>query len=262
MIAVDLDRIEAAVRRYLDDAQLVDGLSVVHRRGGGRGAILRAPLGEGRTVIVKIWKLNRGRDSLKRLMWMSNTRREWRVHCRLYAAGVRVPQPLAYRAGRRPQGPYELIVVEDLGRITNGLSYLKDCLRRDDQSAIADLEREVIANTVRMVRSGVLDIDNKLNNFGITAAGELYRFDLECARRWRFGRLPDEDFGAMMGHLVCSHAFACQPNLARTEDFARRLVEALQPQPAVLAAGRSSVERILRRQKERSGLDSRLMLPW
>lgn len=257
-----LDPVEKRVRDYLDRGRLADGISLVHQRAGGRGGILRVSIGGNRTVIVKTWKLSRHRDRVKRLVWMSNTRREWRVHRYLHACGVRVPEAFAYRAGHGAQGPYECILVEDLGPVTNALAYLKACLRRGDEAEIRRLEDEVIENTARMVHSRVMDIDNKLNNFGITASGELYRLDLECARRWRVRRPPTAVYGKMLGYLVGSHAFACQPDLARTEAFAGRLAEALKPPQAVLSAGRLALEAVLLRQKDRSGIDSRLSLPW
>ncbi|MFU8832400.1 MAG: lipopolysaccharide kinase InaA family protein, partial [Wenzhouxiangella sp.] len=185
-----LDHLEKVVRDYLDRDDLADGVSLVHQRSKGRGGILRLSIGEDRTVIIKTWRLNSDRDRLKRLAWMSNTRREWRIHRYLHDSGVRVPEAFAYRAGQGERGPFELIVVEDLGPLTDALSYLKSCLGAGDERGAGRLEDEVIENTARMVRHRTLDIDNKLNNFGITASGELYRLDLECARRWRFRPLP------------------------------------------------------------------------
>ena len=257
-----LDQLEKNVRDYLDRDTLADGVSLVHRRSKARGGILRASTGEDRTVIIKTWRLSSHRDRLKRLAWMSNTRREWRIHRYLHESGVRVPEALAYRAGRGERGPYELIVLEDLGPLTDAVSYLKSCLRAGDERGARRLENEVIENTARMIANRALDIDNKLNNFGVTASGELYRLDLECARRWRFRSLPTSIYGKMIGHLVASHAFACQPHLARTEACAGKLAEALKPPQAVLVAARASLEAVLLRQKKRRGIESRLSLPW
>ncbi|NHA15377.1 hypothetical protein [Thioalkalivibrio sp. XN279] len=258
----ELARLEAVVRNYLDRGELRSDATVVHQRGGGRGVILRLPFVAGQSVIVKTWILNGGPDRLKRLAWMSNTRREWRVHRYLHVSGVRVPEPFAYRAGWGNSGPYELIAVQDLGRVTDALDYLKCSVKRADEDAVRWLEEEVISNTLRMVRSGTLDVDNKLNNFGVTASGELYRLDLECARRWRFRVLPSEAYGAMLGHLLASHVFACQPNVIRTEQFASRIAEALAPNSATLASARSWLDAIMQRQREHNGIDSRVTLPW
>ncbi|NGP53712.1 hypothetical protein [Thioalkalivibrio sp. XN8] len=257
-----LDSLVSPVADHLRTGELPIGGSIVHERSGGRGPLLRMPYGDASTVIVKVWLQRRLRDRLKRFLGISNAQREWHTHCHLHAAGARLPEPFGYCASTAGKVGFEMVVVEDLGALINGLIYLKQCLRDGDEVAASQFERDVIDTTASLVRNGVLDIDNKLNNFGVTSDGRVFRLDIECARRWRRSSLPHDLYGAMIGRLVSSHAFACQPSLGRTELFALALRKRLDPPARVLTRARGEIEDVLQRQKDASGIDSQLSLPW
>jgi hypothetical protein len=153
-------------------------------------------------------------------------------------------------------------VVEDLGPLSSGLAYLKGLISEGNQSVANDFEDVVIETTVAIIRARMLDVDNNLNNFGVTRGGTVYRLDIECARRWRGFRPPRDLYGAMIGRLVYSHAFACQPALERTQIFATKLAERLDAPKSVLERAYEEIKMGLALQKHEIGVDSRLELPW
>jgi hypothetical protein len=256
----ELNEAASVVVDYVKFGTLPLGSSVIHERSKGRGLLFRILVNQASTLIVKVWMQRGLRYRIRRILGISNAQHEWRIHRYLHASGAPVPIPFAYGAKRVGRRAFEMVVVEDLGSLTTGLMHLKRCLRDGQEETAKKFEREIIRITVGLVRAGVLDIDHKLNNFGVTDDGSVYRLDIECARRWR--GLPVEVYGKMLGRLIASHAFACQPALERTEAFATNLAYSLDAPRHVLARARAEVELMFRQQEVKVGIDSRLQLPW
>ena len=257
-----LPELAASVRRCIMEQASTDDCTIIHNRGGGRGMLLRLHLRDAPDVIVKAWALRNLRERIKCWLGISNGAREWKMHCRVQQLGLRVPQPVAYSQVVIPSGRYEIMVVEDLGETTKALQYLKRCLARKDDAEIARLEESVIEMAHLLVRAGVVDVDHQLNNIVLDASNEIVRIDLECARRCRPGRVPTEAYSTMIARLICTHAYACQPDLHLTEAFARTLSDRLQPPAAVLELAEAIINRNLKKQHRRKGIDSRLSLAW
>ena len=255
-------QIKPIVEAYFNTGQLAEGVSIVHKRSRGRGVLLRVPTERRCTVVVKAWAATRMRDRLKKVTGLSNARREWRMHQRLYAAGLPMPEPLAYRLWSTGACSYEMLVVEDLGKLVRSMVCLKHSIRRGDADEVRRIEDTILDMTVRMLAAGVSDIDHQLNNIVMAADGRLVRLDVECATHWRFRTMSEEALGAMIGRLVSTHAFACQPDLAHTEDFANRLAQAIEASPGALRHAKTRIDAALARQRLKNGPDSQLSLAW
>lgn len=260
--AAGMSEVRHVVSEYLYRDVLPETCSVLHNRSRGRGGLLRlisSDLGE---IVAKVWVNPNVKDRVKCRLGISNAQHEWRMQQRLFAAGMHVPSPLGYLSFRCGRQTVEVLTISYIGEVTSGLVHLKACMASGSENRIAHFEREVIDMTRTMIGAKVLDMDHQLNNIVVTSRNEVFRLDVECARRWRFIPLPDKAYGETVGRLVSSHAYASQPELYRTEDFASRLADALSPPEAALSHAAAVIERALARQKVRSGTDSRLNLAW
>ncbi len=236
---------------------------VLKGRSGARGMLMRVTDADGASVIVKAWEARSLAERVKSVLGCSMARREWRAHRHLERSGLTVPQLLQFVKLRCKDGRhFEAIVVEDLGPTRNGLVYLKDLLAAGDDNGIRRFEEHVSAMTRRVLEAGIVDVDHQLRNIVVNGTNRPIRIDFECARRFWRGFPPVADYGRMVGRLVVSHAHACQPELKRTECFARRLAEHLDPPRAVLDCAEAQITRELARQRDRAGIDSRLNLNW
>ncbi len=259
----DAHLVDDIVRQWLVTKDLVDGCSVLHQRPKGRGTLLRIGEPGGRTVIVKLWPTRSAREVLKCTLGISNGFREWRIHRYLARLGLHVPTPLRYsRLKLVPDGRFEVMVVQDLGPTVAGLSYLKTCLQNEDEERIERLEHEVIEVAATLLRSRIIDIDHHLGNFVVNDNEDILRIDFECARRWLPGRVPLGALGTMIGRLVCSHVYACQPHVERSEAFAARVADRLRLSGPVLSTANALIVRNLGKQLEHQGIESRLALSW
>lgn len=250
------------VREYLRSKQPSDQCAVLHSRGRcGRGMLLRVRVNDDVSVIAKVWRVRNTKERFKRRIRISNACREWRAHRRVQQAGLVVPEPLAFfNVSVDARHDHEVMVVEDLGSITRGMVYLKTLIRQGDSQTVADFEQQVLDMTALLVRSRVMDVDHQLNNIVVNGTGRAVRIDLECARPWLLGRMPSEAYATMLARLVCSHVYASQPALEWSESFAQRLMACVRPPEHVLTRANERVERILARQREKKGVDSRLQL--
>ncbi len=269
-VAVDPERLKALIATYGSSRDLPPGCSVIHERSKDRGALLRvgsespasAGSAESGSLIVKFWLARNFGERCKQLAGLSNGRREWRSHRYLYAQGLALPEPMAYLNWSAGKARIEAFAAEDLGPTTQALKLLKAAVRLDDAAEVARIEAAVIALTRTMVAAGVTDVDHQLRNIVLTPDGRMFRLDVECAKRWLLGRIPDAALGVMIGRLITSHAYACQPQLNWTEDFARRLASALSPSRSVLRYAQKEIDTLMARQQARQGIDSRLSLAW
>lgn len=239
------------------------GCEVLRGRTGNRGMLMRVRDSSGDSVIVKAWHLRDLKERLQGLSGLSMARREWRAHRHLERAGLRVPRLLEFlrlrcRDGRR----FEAIVAEDLGETVNGMVHLKDLLQVQDEAAVQEFEDRVIEITRQLLDAGIVDVDHQLRNIVVGGANEPMRIDFECARRYRGLAPPTLEYGRMLGRLVVSHAYACQPEVGRTEAFARRLAERLEAPAGVLSGAKGQIDRALAHQNRVAGIESRLALGW
>jgi len=233
------------------------------RERGTDVCIARLPGPDGASVIVKLWNRPDWRGALRRLTRSNPGAREWSTLRRLRAAGVRVPAARAYLVLRGTGAAHtEALVVEDLGRCRDTTEELKALIRAGDALAVRGFEDTMIEATRRMIDAGLLDHDHRLPNFVTTPDGTPVRLDFELVHRVRFPRAHPHRLGIMLGTLVGSHAFAVQPDTARTTDFARRLATAVRPPARALPVARARVHAMLARQERELGLKTQVELPW
>lgn len=263
--SIDIGHVKTLVGTSLTtgDTSSCGSCEVVRRRSGKRGMMMRVTDAGGGSVIAKAWRIRKPREYLKSLVGLSMAHREWRAHRHVERCGLGVPKLLSFLKLRCDSGyRYEVLVVEDLGRTRNGLVYLKGLLAAGDDESVHRFESRVIEMTGRLLDAGIIDIDHQLRNIVLNGTDRPIRIDFECARRFRT-RIPQiSEYGRMIGRLVVSHAYACQPDLARTECFARRLSEYLHPPRPVLDVAQAQIAHELARQCETAGIDSRLNLNW
>jgi Lipopolysaccharide kinase (Kdo/WaaP) family len=225
--------------------------------------VLRVADPDAGSVIVKIWNLYTVQERLKRLFGRSNALREWAVHRYAFEQQLAVPKPISFGAVRysRRQS-LDVMVSQDLKNCTNALQYFKQLLMTADEKVISDFEERLIQLTVQFIRVGITDVDHQMNNLLVAGSGKIYRIDLECARRHWYTRFQQIDLGHMLGRLICSHVYACQPDVQRSQMFAERLVRQLYPSDRSLAIAKETVSSSLEQQRQKNNVDSVLVLPW
>lgn len=239
------------------------GCEVLRGRSGSRGTLMRVRDSVGDSVIVKAWHLRDLKERLQAFSGLSMARREWRSHRHVERAGLRVPRLIEFlRLRCRDDRRFEALIAEDLGDTVNGMVHLKELLRVRDAAAVQEFEDRVIEMTRQLLAAGIVDVDHQLRNIVVTGASEPMRIDFECARRYRGQAPPMHEYGRMLGRLVVSHAYACQPDLDRTESFARRLAERLAVPANVLSGAKGQIERALAHQNRVAGIEARLVLGW
>lgn len=254
---------ETVVSKWVSSGELPAGCSILHQRPNGRGTLLRIRDAGSTSMIVKLWPVRTNRERLKCALRISNGRREWRIHSYLARVGLHVPAPIGYaELVLSPSQRYELMAVQDLGQTTRGLPYLKQCIQHQDEVRVQRFEDEVIEVARVLMRSRIVDVDHQLNNFVVSGRDEIARIDFECARRWLPGRAPVDELGRMIGRLICTHVYACQPDIERSEAFAARISERLQLPRQVFSAANALIVRNLGKQAEHRGIDSQLRLAW
>jgi len=260
-------RLKSLVRASLESGASSEcGLcEILKGRNRDRGYLMRVTdvAGGVESVIVKAWRVRNLKERAQAALRLSMARREWRAHQHLEGAGVPVPRLLDFfrvrcRDGRR----FEAMIVQDLGRTTNGLVHLKELLAAGDEAAVRRFEDRVVDLTAQLLRAGVVDVDHQLRNIVLNGSEMPIRIDFECARRFSNGAPPANAYSGMIGRLVVSHAYACQPDLDRTERFAIRLAERLQPSREVLYGAAGWVSQALKRQRVQSGIASTVALDW
>jgi hypothetical protein len=263
--AIDKQHLISLLRASLEFAapNRTDSCQVLKGRSGDRGLMLRLTDVDGASVIAKAWKARNLTERMKSLFGWSMAQHEWQAHRYMEQAGLTVPKLLHFlRLRSQGGGCFEVIVVEDLGPTRNGLVYLKDLLAAGDDAGIRRFEERVISMTRDLVDAGLVDVDHQLRNIVVNGTERPIRIDFECARRFTRGFPPAPDYGRMIGRLVVSHAYACQPELTRTRCFARRLAQHLNPPRTVLEGAEAQIAHALARQRERIGIDSPLALDW
>lgn len=235
---------------------------LLHSRGSDRGQLLRAFLQSGASIVLKCWRIRDLKERLKSLLRCSNGYREWRIHCFLHKSGLPVPLPHSFqRLKVSGDGRYEVMAVEDLGEAERGLSYLKRMIAAADDHNVQAFERSLIDITSRLFALRIVDIDHQLNNILVIPGGHVLRIDFECARRPFFAAPAASAIARMIARLIVSHVYAVQPDVARSEDFARALYGHLDLDVRLRPLVQSSVDEYLAAQHRKVGIASAVRLP-
>ena len=154
------------LQKYLNGEQK-RGFDCLYKRLGGRGEVLRMLHDDGSSTIVKVWHCKNLYEQIKNALRMSNGRREWDMHCQLYAHKVPVPVPLCFEnLPVSHGGSCEVMVMEDLGETKPVGHYLNFLRLKKKDDVIASVEDELLDITENIVGLGFVDIDNHLRKIG------------------------------------------------------------------------------------------------
>ncbi|MCC6907836.1 MAG: hypothetical protein IT430_07850 [Phycisphaerales bacterium] len=266
MIApVDLARWEPLIREAIESGRTSEcgGCEFLRGRTRGRGMLMRITDSGGDSVVVKACRQRDLKERLQGLSGLSMAHREWRAHEHVVRSGIRAPRLLQFlRLNLNSGERFEAIVMEDLGPTCNGMVHLKELIAQGDEDAVESFESRVVGLTERLLAAKVVDVDHQFRNIVVGQDREPMRVDFECARVFRGAKPPASSHGAMLGWLIVSHAFTCQPETSRTERFADHLRQCLRPPEAVLEVAKERVNRTLEHQRLANGIDSRVRLEW
>jgi hypothetical protein len=251
-----MDRYLEALRAKFDQAD------VIYRRED-RMVIRWRDTSLGIPIIIKMWARKDIRGKVRRLLHIAACDYEWRNLQRLEEAKVPVPRPLGFcRARPSIAGYIDVLFMEDLGPCETATEYLKRLIRTSPDDQAVSFENALIEMTGQMVNAGMIDVDHGLINIVVPPSGQPTKLDVELARRVFWPRLFSGDYGRMLGRLIALHTFAVQPDVNRAADFARRLRERLRPSSRTLKVADAHARRMMRIQFEKTGIDTRLVLPW
>lgn len=233
----------------------VPGMEVLRERGRDvRIARVTGP--ERRSVIVKCWCRTGLRGALRRLSGSNVAWREYVALCRLHAAGIPCPPPLAYRRLDLSNACHtEALVSGDLGICRDSTEWYKRILQ-DDPPAARAFEGSMVEATAVMVKCGLIDTDHRLPNFVIPPDGVPVRLDFELCIPTRFPMLQPARLGRMIGVLLGSYHFAVQPDIARSTAFARQLLARIPLPAAARRHALRTVGDMLDRQQREAGIAS------
>ncbi len=225
--------------------------------------VCRMPWDAQRTVVLKLWAKHGLKALIRQITRTGGLDREVRILRHLHRGGVQVPAVLGSSRLSLPHIPYtDAIVLEDLGSTAVATEYLKRLLRHGFIDEARDFEVAIIDLTVSLLKARVVDPDHGMVNIVVTDTGSPMRLDFELARKVLSPYLVPHLFGEMIGRLVGSFAFAVQPDVARANSFARRLVGSIRPTRNILRRARSQAERMMEKQRLEVGIDTRLDLSW
>ena len=220
------------------------------------------------TIIVKTW--NPGRGSLfrraKRALVgeLSGCHNEistlW--HLEHAAPGLGAPLGFARFGDKIVQGqPCEVGLISDLGECETVAEYLKRCNASSDLQGLADIRDFIIASLRLLVcDANLIDDDHSvINMLHSRRDGTFHRIDFEIARKAGTVRWKSRALGSMLGRLMATCAFACQPDTSWVVSLAAHLQRELpfMDEPVWLQAQRE-LDRRLGAQFERKGIDTRL----
>ena len=254
-----LSEIEPAINHFLAGSDNFAGESM-HVRSGNRGGLLRLPLTNGGSVVVKFWRIRNLKERIKSFAHLGNGQREWNMHRMIYLAGIDVPEPLAYYR-LTSAVKCEVMAIEDLGETIQGLPYLKKIISDGDETGIVSFEEKLMESTLQFIKLGILDIDHQLNNFVVDRSGRLTRIDFECAHRYFFRARSRQEYPEMLARLLASHVYAVQPDVGRSIRFAERLYTRIDVDEKTKKLVASSVNEKLARQRGKKRVATKIYLP-
>lgn len=217
----------------------------------------------GHSIIVKMWSRPDINGRIRRLMGIAACDHEFRSLMRLRRVSMAVPCPLGTaRLFPDISGYTDVLFMEDLGKCETSAEYFKRLIRDGDETRVLKFEDAIIKMTEQILQAGMLDIDHGLVNTVVQASGRLVRLDFELARWVFWPHLFPWIYGQMLGNVILFHGFAAQPDADRTFRFAQRLQNRLQPSRRVLKRASVYVQKWLDIQASRTGIETRLSLPW
>lgn len=223
-----------------------------------------------RSIIVKTWHGDRGPfwRRIKR-RWFgerSGCDNEFGMlgHLQTHAPVLAVPTPIACFSSHSVVGAAaEVALMEDLGDCEALGVYLGQAVREGNAAVVARIEAFVV-DSVRalLLDAKVIDIDHSIVNMvRAPHTDTLHRIDFEVAQHAADCARPDRAIGDMLGRLLATHVFACQPDVATSERLALRLRQTLPALPqAVWSRAAATVNASLARQRRRTGIDTQLDL--
>lgn len=250
------EKILQLVKTALDDHRSPKDCEILHRRSGDRGMLLRVTDMDGESVIVKAWALSSCVSRLRHAVFRGNGQREWSMHNAVADLGINVARPWFYtviQTAKRTN--YEVMAIQDLGKTTRALQYMKACRAAGHKSEIDNCGDQVITALSQMISGHLMDIDHQLNNFLVDQSGSIYRVDFECCRRIRSLRWQRSQYATVLDRLIRSHVYALHPEADYTGQFIRQLIRHLTPPSDVLNLARKRIEARLTRDRLRTGAE-------
>jgi hypothetical protein len=256
---------QAQMTRCLDDLRDSFDRAEIVARHANRAIVRWRFIDTGQSVIVKLWSHRILAGTVRRLLGVAPPDWEWRNLIRLDKAGMPVPRPLG-RCVVEPRiaGYADAVFMEDLGNCELSTDHLKRLIQTGQEHEALRFEDTLIEMAERLAKAGLLDVDHGLANIVVQGSSRTVRLDLELARPAAWARLPQYSgmYGEMVGRLIGLHAFAVQPDVARSTRFAARVCARLQPNRRTLEQAGRYAHRMMRKQREEIGIDTRLELPW
>ena len=211
-------------------------------------------------VIIKLWNRPGWRGRIRRFTRTTPGKKEFRALSLLQRIGIKAPIPLALNDLKG--APFtEALFQEDLGRCIIGVMHIKNLIASGQDKDLEVFLNGVVGITEKMVNARMFDVDHTFVNIVATPAGRPARLDMELAVQTRWG-VPTRMYGKMLGKLIASHAYAVQPDVMRTTQFAEQLVDALHPTWPVLKVAGQTVEMSMAQQYKTSGIETQVYLPW
>lgn len=217
----------------------------------------------GSTVIVKMWSRPDIAGRLRQLLRIAPSAIEYRNLARFSQSGIAVPRPLGWCPVKpNISGFTDALFMQDLGECEPATEYLQQLIRAGKRQKAHEFEDVLIDMAARIVNAGMLDVDHGLSNVVVEKSGRVVRLDLELGRVVIWPRIFPKIYGEMLGRLVGLHAFAVQPDVDCSTQFARRMWDRLRPPRRVLSIASKYARSMMREQLDTTGIDTRLALPW
>jgi hypothetical protein len=208
-----------------------------------------------------LWSRPDFKGVIRRLLNISSANYEWNNLRVLDNLGVRVPRPIGFiNLGKNESSFTDVLIMEDLGKTSKCIDYLKKCILIQNEKEVSRIEAEVIDITVSMIKNRILDWDHSLVNMLVTQEGEVIRLDVEQARKIRVLTFNSELYSRMLGMLIVSYTYAVQPDLKRVNSFTDKLLFELRPSGKVLKLTQKRIDALLLLQKSKNGIDMKVTL--
>lgn len=225
--------------------------------------VVRLKPGDAETVIAKFWNRRGLRGVLRRLTRTDPVSKEVGALRRFSRSRVRVPKVLGHWQVSDRSLPYTgALFLEDLGECILAMEHVKTLIRDGKEDELHDFEEQLIDITRNVLAAGIVDMDHTLINMVVNSSLELYRLDYEVGKKVLFRGLASGAYGHMLGRMLASYTYAVQPDAARTNRFAKRLVDALRPPASVLKHATAYVDRAMDEQHATMGIRTEVTLPW
>lgn len=217
----------------------------------------------GDSIIIKMWSRPDLIGSLRRLLRVAACNHEWRNLVRMSDFGIAVPRPLGFcRVAPSIAGYTDVLFMEDLGKCKSATEHLKQLIQAGQEQQALSFENVQIEMTAQMLEAGMLDVDHGMHNIVVQPSGRPVKLDVELGRQVIWPRLFPAMYGRMLGRMIGMHAFAVQPDVGRMTRFAERLCERLKPSPRILKRAGIHAREMMQKQLQKTGIDTRLILPW